>query len=110
MWPLISKEDTIHIEYKNFSDLRIGDIILYKNSEFVLHRINKINDKGLITKGDNNNKYDPIIVKEFNYFGVLTKIEKVRIKIIIKQAFLEFYFKYILIFHPIIKRILKGKN
>jgi len=107
MWPLISKEDTIHIKYKKFDNLNIGDIILFESSEFVLHRITKIIDNKIVTKGDNNKKKDYEIITEKNYIGILYKINKKRRNITIKEPFLTLYFKYLLPLHFLSKILLK---
>jgi signal peptidase I len=105
MWPLISKEDKIYIKYKKFQELKVGEIILFKDKEFILHRIYKITDNQLVTKGDNNNENDLKLIKEKDYYGILIKIDKKRFNLTIKEPFLTIYFKYILQFHSIIKKI-----
>jgi signal peptidase I len=54
------------------SDIKIGDIIVYQNRKgFTIHRVIKINDETVTTKGDANNisdapvKYKEIIGKTF---------------------------------------------
>ena len=56
--------DLVVIKLDN-EDLKIGDVVTYKNGkDFITHRINKINDEKIITKGDANNDVDKPIIKE----------------------------------------------
>jgi len=74
MWPVLKKNDIIFITKAVKSDLRIGDIIVFKNERgFTIHRIIEMKDNTLTTKGDANNisdlpiSYDEIIGKTLNY-------------------------------------------
>ena len=63
-----SMEDTIKIEdiviIKLNDEIGINDIITFKqNDAFITHRVIKIDDEKLITKGDNNNANDEPISK-----------------------------------------------
>ncbi len=82
------------------NELKIGDIVLIKESNeykendiitynvdneyLVTHRIIKKNGNNYITKGDNNNTIDSIIVKEENIEG----------KVIYKFKLLKLLYKY----------------
>ncbi len=110
MWPLISKGDKVFIKYKNINKLKQGDIILFKKNDFILHRIIKIKNNKIITKGDNNVNNDFYEINENNYFGVLFKIQKNKFNLIINSHILNIYYYYILPFHPIIKMIIKRKK
>lgn len=65
--PTPSMEPTIHageyVAYKkvNYDDIKEKDIIIYKskiNNIYIIHRVEKICDGYLITKGDNNSSAD----------------------------------------------------
>lgn len=61
MWPELKKGDLVLIRgYSgNKEDLKIGDVIVYKNQKgFTIHRIVRLNDTTLITRGDANNVDD----------------------------------------------------
>ena len=75
MEPTIYKGDIIIINTKD-KDYKENDIITFrgKEGEFVTHRIIEIDDKTMITKGDNNNSEDDPI-KTSSIFGkYVTKI------------------------------------
>ena len=55
MWPVLHKGDLILIEAVGKDDLKKGDIIVWQNNKgFTIHRIAKLNEKNLVTKGDAN--------------------------------------------------------
>lgn len=58
---------------KNISikDIKQKDIIAFKldDGTLVTHRVVKINDDGIRTKGDNNKKMDEVIITKDNYVG-----------------------------------------
>ena len=57
MEPEIGEEELIIIKEEN--EYNVGDIITYENDNYlVTHRIIKINDNEIITKGDANNEED----------------------------------------------------
>lgn len=69
MEPALSKNDMVVI--KKVDNYQVGDIIVYKlNSELVIHRIVRINQNKIITKGDANSYEDKPIDKE-NIYGKL---------------------------------------
>jgi len=68
------------------SDIQVGDIIIFKNSEGidVIHRVIEIKDNRYITKGDNNQWYD---------WNENVTQEDIRGKMIFKIPFGEFSIK-----------------
>jgi len=73
MWPTLKKGDLILIKgVDNKEEIKEGDIVVYRNPKgFTIHRVIKINENSLITKGDANNisdsavSYEEIIGKAF---------------------------------------------
>ncbi|MFH1727233.1 MAG: signal peptidase I [Pseudomonadota bacterium] len=67
MKPTISMCDKLAIdEYKDKAEIEIGDIIYYPRPDGeinIVHRIIEIKEDGVITRGDNNNKIDPYLIK-----------------------------------------------
>ena len=57
-----------HSKYENIKE---NDIIAFKlkDDTLVTHRVLEINEKGIVTKGDNNNDSDDIITTKSNYVG-----------------------------------------
>ena len=89
MLPTYEKYSVIYSKKVKFSDLKVMDVIVFKNSNGtkVTHRIMEINEetKEVITKGDNNEFIDVLPVGEKNIIGkVFFKIpyaEKIMSKI-----------------------------
>ncbi|MDB8804730.1 signal peptidase I [Romboutsia sp. 1001216sp1] len=55
---------------KNKVDIEKEDIITFvDNGEIVTHRVMEITNEGYKTKGDNNDVYDPDIIKKDNVIG-----------------------------------------
>lgn len=72
MEPAISKEDIIIV--KKQDEYSVGDIITFsKDNDFITHRIIKIRDGSITTKGDANNASDVAITKD----SVLGKVIKI---------------------------------
>jgi len=71
MWPALKQGDLILIKgVSSKEEIQIGDIIVYRNPKgFTIHRVIKLNENTLITKGDANNvedapvKYEEVIGK-----------------------------------------------
>lgn len=68
MWPVLNEGDLVFIRGVKKFDLRVGDIIVYRQLSsdgqergFVIHRIAKLEDARLVTKGDANFDPDPPI-------------------------------------------------
>lgn len=60
MWPSLKKGDLILIKgVSSKEEIQIGDIIVYRNPKgFTIHRVIKMNEDTLATKGDANNVED----------------------------------------------------
>ena len=83
-----SMEDEIkvgdYILVYNSNDYKIGDVITYEDGDnFITHRIVKITEDKITTKGDANNKEDMEIDKQ-----------KVRGKVVYKSSLLNFIMNY----------------
>jgi len=71
MWPALKQGDLILIKgVSSKEEIQIGDIIVYRNPKgFTIHRVIKLNENTLITKGDANNvedapvKYEEVVGK-----------------------------------------------
>jgi len=71
MWPELKKGDLILIKgIQGKEDISIGDVVIYNNVRgFTIHRVIRMNENSLVTKGDANNiedspiKYEEIIGK-----------------------------------------------
>ncbi len=71
MWPALKKGDMVLIKgIEGKGEIKEGDIIVYENQKgFTIHRVIKINEDTVVTKGDANNvsdspvKYEKIIGK-----------------------------------------------
>ena len=79
MWPALKQGDLVFIEGINGKkDIAVGEIIVYRNlsnDTLTIHRVAKLNEETLVTKGDANfsndepAKYSDVIGKTFNPFG-----------------------------------------
>jgi signal peptidase I len=71
MWPVLKTGDLVLIQgVKSKDDIKIGDIIVYRNQiGFTIHRVIKMNEKTVVTKGDANNINDNPV----EYFDVIGK-------------------------------------
>lgn len=83
MWPALKKGDLVLMEGVEKSELKTGDIVVYRNKKgFTIHRIIEINEKTLKTKGDANNisdssiKYEDIVGRTVNISGKPFRIPK----------------------------------
>ena len=57
MWPVLKTGDLVLIKAVSKDDLKIGDIIVWRNPNgngFTIHRIKELRDTALVTKGDAN--------------------------------------------------------
>lgn len=76
MFPTLKSGDGLIIsEYTDSTDIKIGDVIVYPHphkSVDVVHRVIKIKCNCAMTRGDNNNKIDPYIVKFKDITGKVT--------------------------------------
>ncbi len=84
MWPSLKKGDLVVIKgVDDRSEISVGDIVVYKNDRgFTIHRVEKMNQDTLITKGDANNisdkpiEYEKVIGKALTYKNKIVKIPK----------------------------------
>ncbi len=78
MWPVLKKGDFILIKgIQSENDIKVGDIIVYKNPKgFTIHRIIEINGDTITTKGDANNVSDTPI----NFSDVIGKLFTIKDK------------------------------
>ena len=66
MWPALKEGDLVLIKAVDKEELQTGDVVVYQNPKgFTIHRIVKLNENTLITKGDANNVNDnPVEYKQ----------------------------------------------
>lgn len=76
MTPTIEVNSLLLLEKKDYNDLDIDDIIMFKTRAYglVTHRIIDKADGGFITKGDNNELVDNWVVTEDMYKGTVSSI------------------------------------
>ncbi len=81
MWPALHTGDLVFIEDAGRENLKVGDIIVWKNSEgFTIHRIVRLEGDELVTKGDANFnedepvRYEDVVGRTFTVFGRLARI------------------------------------
>lgn len=75
MWPTLKKGDLVLIKgIEDKNNIELNDIVVYRNEKgFTIHRVVKLNENTLITKGDANNvndssvEYNQIIGKILNF-------------------------------------------
>jgi len=72
MWPALKEGDFVLIKgIDGKGEIAMGDIIVYKNPKgFTIHRVIKINEGTVVTKGDANNVED----KPVGYEEVVGKV------------------------------------
>ena len=109
MEPKFYPGDIVITKHKNKTDIKLNDIVTYKDSEGVVitHRIIKETTEGYITKGDNNNVEDAEILTKDNIIGevkfsipkigyimnFLSKPMVVAVEMILLAGFIFFYYK-----------------
>lgn len=95
MLPTLKSGDAYFLSIiNNYKQLKIGDIIVYYDSvrdTNVVHRIVKIYENGVITRGDNNNKEDPNLIEFKNIKGIVKKIIRADKVINIRGGRIGFY-------------------
>ena len=71
MEPKFYPGDVVVIKHKDKTDIKVNDIVTYRDSEGVIitHRIIEETPEGYITKGDNNNVEDGEILTKDNIIG-----------------------------------------
>ncbi len=78
MWPVLKKWDLIFIKgINNKEEIQLDDVIIFQNPKgFTIHRVTKLHEETLITKGDANNISDEPIKYEDVIGELLTFNEK----------------------------------
>ena len=82
MWPELKKGDLVLIKgVESKDEIEIGDIVVYRNPKgFTIHRVIKLNENTIVTKGDANNVednpvgYEEIIGKTLTFNQKIVKI------------------------------------
>jgi len=82
MWPDLKKGDLVLIKgIQDKSEIKVGDIVVYKNPKgFTIHRVVKLDEDTLITKGDANNvndspvRYEEVIGKTLTFSKTIVKL------------------------------------
>ncbi|MEK7630863.1 MAG: signal peptidase I [Patescibacteria group bacterium] len=81
MWPVLHTGDLVFIEGVGKGDLRIGDIVVWKNpSGFTIHRVVRLGENTLVTKGDANFteddpvKYEDVVGRTHQVWGKNARI------------------------------------
>jgi hypothetical protein len=115
MYPTIRSGDGLRVDKKyNFNQLRVGDIIVFKNLEKdfnIVHRILRKVENGYITRGDNNTKYDPNTITSELFIGRVYAFKRENKIIKVYGGFLGYFFHKLMIgrmhVYPPVKKILK---
>jgi len=80
MTPTLRSGDAFILEQCDYqTELRVGDVIVYQHPQKtmdIVHRIIKIKPDGVITRGDNNSKVDPYLVKFPDVKGVVKSLKR----------------------------------
>jgi signal peptidase len=78
MEPMFNERAILLMEPARFEDLKIGDVVTYKNPRFgllVVHRILEKHGDKFWSKGDNNGRMDQVYITRENYgarvFGII---------------------------------------
>lgn len=76
MWPILNQGDLVLIEGVAKEDIKVGDVIVWKNPQgFTIHRVVRLGEDTLVTKGDANFtedepvRYDDVIGRTYQLFG-----------------------------------------
>lgn len=76
MWPTLHTGDLIFIQATRREDIKIGDIVVWKNPNgFTIHRVVELGENTLTTKGDANFKnddpvaYSDVVGRTYQVFG-----------------------------------------
>ncbi len=109
MEPKFYPGDIVITKHKNKTDIKVNDIVTYRNSDGVIitHRIIEETPEGYITKGDNNNVEDADILTKENIIGevkfsipkigyvmdFLSKPLVIAAEMILLAVFIFFYYK-----------------
>src|SRR3989344_4022460 len=62
MWPVLHTGDIVLIRKTPKEEIKVGDIVVWQNEKgFTIHRVAKLNEDTLVTKGDANFTEDPAV-------------------------------------------------
>ena len=66
MWPVLKQGDIIFIKNISPENIKVDDIIVWQQEEkgFVIHRVIKIKEDAIVTRGDANTAEDPPVAFE----------------------------------------------
>lgn len=98
MEPELKVNELVIIKKESYEKIQIGDIINFYApgvEKTVCHRVIDINDAGMYTKGDNNNREDILTVTQSSYVG----------KMVFKTSILAFIIRQVYSPYGIIKMI-----
>ncbi|HJO93527.1 MAG TPA: signal peptidase I [Victivallales bacterium] len=102
MFPTLKSGDGLVIyDYISQKEMKVGDIILYPHPEKpfdVVHRIIKKLDSGVITRGDNNNKIDPYVIKYEDVIGKVISAKRKSTTIQMKSGRIGYILHRLLIY------------
>lgn len=72
MEPTLKTNSVAIVKRSSYNDVKVNDILMYKiDGKMITHRIIKKDNKGIITKGDNNNVEDAYTIKKENVRAVV---------------------------------------
>lgn len=83
MWPVLKEGDLVFIQGVDRGDLKVGDVIVYRNKDnsgFTIHRIVELEPDELVTKGDANFtndapvKYESVVGRTYRIFGKYARL------------------------------------
>ncbi len=82
MWPILKQGDIIFIKNISPEDIKVGDVIVWQQEEkgFVIHRVIKIKENAIITRGDANTAEDPPVAFE-NIVGKMLEFREKPVRI-----------------------------
>jgi signal peptidase I len=115
MYPTIRSGDGLRVDKEfNFDQLKIGDVIVFKNAEKdfnIVHRILRKIETGYITRGDNNTKYDPNTITVELFIGKVYAFKRKNKIVKVYGGFSGYIFHKLMIvrmhIYPPVKKILK---
>ena len=102
MYPTLKSGDSYILnKYNSPDDIKIGDVIVFKNPDeaiSIVHRVVKKSYSGVITRGDNNNLYDDYVVKFEDIFGWIKFVKRENKQIQILNGFWGFIWHKLMLF------------
>lgn len=70
MEPTLNVGGILYYHDKDYTDFQKDDVIVYQLEDHIIsHRVFDITENGIITKGDANNTYDNLLIKESQVLG-----------------------------------------